>query len=766
LAFEAGIRLGPFEILGSLGAGGMGEVWRARHTKLGREVAIKTLPEEFAADPDRLARFEREAQTTSNLNHPNILTIFDVGEVDGRPYLAAELVPGETLRARLTQSTTGRLAVADVVDFARQVASALAAAHDAGIVHRDLKPENVMIRPDGLVKLLDFGLAKAVLAPTQPGEGSALDTLARTAIGAVVGTVAYMSPEQARGFGVDARSDVFSLGAVLYEMLAGRAPFTGPSQADVLVAILDRVPAPLDAARPDTPPALQAVVARCLEKDPARRYRSGRDLLAALDEVAASPSVASPSSPSTGPARARTSAAPPSVAVLPFANMSANPDDEYFCDGIAEEITSALARVEQVNVAGRTSAFSFKGKASDLREIGRTLNVSAVLEGSVRRAGNRLRITAQLVKVADGYHVWSERYDRQMDDIFEIQDEIALAVVEALKVTLLGKEKAAVLKRSTENPAAYRLCLKAYHAWARWTDEGFRTAIKLFEEALSCDPDYAMARFGLGDCHASRSILGRDRPDHAKARTELETAIRLDPSLADAHAVLGLVEGMYEWNWASAESRFEKAIALDPRSPHICNVYGLTLGITGRHDQAVATYRRAIELDPLGPLWNACFAQILLAGRNWDAVLRQARTTLELVPDYWFALQIAGQAWLASGHFAEAITMFERAVVASAEVPYTIGLLGNAMARAGHRDQALEQLARLQSGAGYVPALALAFVHAGLDQHDEAFGLMERAIEDHEAWLSQSLSVNATLDPLRSDPRFEALRGRIGLPDR
>jgi serine/threonine protein kinase/tetratricopeptide (TPR) repeat protein len=740
----------------------MGEVWRARHTRLGREVAIKTLPEELSTDPDRLARFEREAQTTSNLNHPNILTIFDVGEVDGRPYLAAELVPGETLRARLT--TTGRLAVTEVVGLARQMASGLAAAHEAGIVHRDLKPENVMIRPDGLVKLLDFGLAKTIVAPGQPGEGSALETLARTSAGTVVGTVAYMSPEQARGLEVDARSDIFSLGTVLYEMLAGRAPFAGPSQADVMVAILDRAPAPLDSDRPDTPPGLRAVVARCLEKDPARRYRSGRDLLAALDEVAASPSPASPSLPSTGPARARASAAPPSVAVLPFANMSANPDDEYFCDGIAEEITSALARVEQLKVAGRTSAFSFKGKASDLREIGRTLNVSAVLEGSVRRAGNRLRITAQLVNVADGYHAWSERYDRQMDDIFEIQDEIALAVVEALKVTLLGEEKAAVLKRSTENPEAYQLCLKAYHAWARWTDEGFKTAMKLFEEALSCDPDYAMARFGLGDCHASWSILGRDRPGHAKARTELEAAIRLDPALADAHAVLALVEGMYEWDWASAESRFHRAVALDPRSAHICNVYGLTLGITGRHDEAVATYRRAIELDPLGPLWNACFAQILLPGRDWDAVLRQTRATLDLAPDYWFALQIAGQAWVASGHFAEGIEAFERAVVASAEVPYTIGLLGNALARAGHRDRALEQLSRLQSGAGYVPALALAFVHAGLDQREEAFALMERATEDHEAWLSQSLSVNATFNPLRDDPRFKALRRRIGLP--
>jgi len=740
----------------------MGEVWRARHTKLEREVAIKTLPESLAADSERLARFEREARTASNLNHPNILTIFDVGEVDGRPYLAAELVLGQTLRERLRQQAAGGLPVAEVVDLGRQMARGLAAAHDAGIVHRDLKPENVMIRPDGLVKLLDFGLAKTMVSPGSTDQDSALDTLVQTREGTVVGTVAYMSPEQARGLSVDARSDVFSLGTVLYELLAGTPPFIGQTRTDVMVAIVDRPPTPLDASRPDTPRDLQAVVERCLAKDPARRYRSGRELSTALDQVAASSSSDSAWS-SPAPSAVRTSADPPSVAVLPFANTSANPDDEYFCDGIAEEITSALAKVQQLKVAGRTSAFSFKGKTGDLREIGQKLGVSAVLEGSVRRAGDRLRITAQLVKVADGYHMWSERYDRQMDDIFEIQDEIALAVVEALKVTLLGSQKAAVLKRPTQSPEAYRLCLKAYHAWARWNDEGFRTAMRLFDEALACDPDYAMARFGLGDCRASWVILGRQKPDPASARAELEAAIRLDPGLADAHAVLGLVEGMYEWNWASSESRFEKALALDPRSAHVRNVYGLALGITGRHEEAVATFQRAIELDPLGPLWNACFAQILLAGRNWDAVLQQARTTLELAPDYWFALQFAGQAWLAAGHFSEAITAFEGAVKASAEVPYTIGLLGNALGRAGHRERALEQLARLRAKAGYVPALAMAFVHAGLDERDEAFALMERATDDHEAWLSQSLSINATLDPLRDDERFEKLRRRIGL---
>ena len=371
--------------------------------------------------------------------------------------------------------------------------------------------------------------------------------------------------------------------------------------------------------------------------------------------------------------------------------MSSDAENEYFCDGIAEEITSALSKVGQLQVAGRTSAFSFKGKTGDLREIGRTLNVGVVLEGSVRKAGSRLRITAQLIKVADGYHLWSERFDRELKDIFDIQDEIALAVVEALKVTMLGREKAAVLKRSTDNPEAYQLCLKAYHAWHRWTDEGFRTAVTLFNRALERDPGYALAHFGLGDCYASRAILGREPFEVARTRPLFETAIRLDPNLADAHAVLGaIIDGILEWSWPLAESRCQQAIALDPRSAHIRNVYGLMQSVMGRHDEAVATYRRAIELDPLGPLWNACLIQALLGKRDWEEALRQTQVTLDLVPEYWFALHLAGQAHVALGQWDEAIGKFERAVRSSGEVPYVIGLLGNALAKAGRRDEALQ----------------------------------------------------------------------------
>ena len=455
----------------------------------------------------------------------------------------------------------------------------------------------------------------------------------------------------------------------------------------------------------------------------------------------------------------------PSIAVLPFANMSADPEQEYFCDGIAEEITSALARVDQLRVAGRTSAFSFKGKTGDLREIGRTLNVSAVLEGSVRRAGNRLRITAELVNVADGYHLWSERYDRQLEDIFAVQDEIALAVVDALKLTLLGEEKAAVLKHSTENPEAYQLCLKARHAWYRWTDEGFRTATTLFEQALEKDANYALAHFGLGDCLVAKAAI-RETPDLPKVRTHLETALRLDPDLAAAHAVLGgIVEGIHEWNWPSAESRCRKALTLNPRSAHVHFVHGLVLAVRGHYEESFEKFRRAVELDPLNPFLNTGLLQNFVARRDWEGALRQTRATLDLAPDYWFAQCFAGQALAASGHLDEAIAVFEQSVAASDGVAYTIGLLGNALAKAGRRDEARRQLNTIHERATspFVSPVGLALVHAGLDQHDEAFASLERALEVHEHWLAFFLSFCPTLDDLRPDSRFAELRRRIGL---
>ena len=736
MSLTPGATLGPYTLRAELGHGGMGIVYTAQDPRLDRQVAIKVLPPDLTRNDTAKQRFLQEAKAASALDHPNICTIHEINETDdGQLYLVMAYYEGETLKERIAR---GPLALNEAVDIATQVGQGLAEAHGAGIVHRDIKPANLLIAKGGVVKILDFGLAK--LAGT---EGV-------TQTGTTVGTVAYMSPEQARGEDVDQRTDIWSPGVVLFEMLAGYQPFQGEN----LLAISGAI-------QQDAPPALSGhsssltgVVSRALHKSQTQRYQAVTDLLAELRGSTV------PAAQSTGEPEV------PSIAVLPFVNMSSDPEQEYFCDGIAEEITSALARVDQLHVAGRTSAFSFKGKTGDLREIGRTLNVSAVLEGSVRRAGDRLRITAELVNVSDGYDLWSERYDRQLEDVFAVQDEIALAVVEALKVTLLGEQKAAVLKHSTENPEAYQLCLRARHAWMRWTDEGLRTAMGLFELALETDPNYALAHSGLGDCRTVWDVLGREPPDLSKMRTPLETALRLDPDLAEAHAVLGgIVEGLYEWNWPSAESRCRKALALDPRSAHVRHVYGTVLAVTGHHEESVEEARRAVDLDPLNPFWNTGLLHNLVGRRDWDGARRQARATLDLAPDYWWAQCFAGQTLASSGQLDEAVAVFERGVASSNGVAMMIGLLGNALAKAGRGDEARQQLDTLRDRASseYVPPLALALLHAGLDQRDEAFASLERVLDVHDATLAYFLSLCPTLDDLRPDPRFTELRRRIGL---
>ena len=742
-----GTKIGNYEIQAPLGEGGMGAVYKAHDPTLQRTVAIKVLAKQ---DDDASTRLLQEARAASALNHPHICTIHEVGQHEGRAFIVMEHVEGKPLSALIPADG---LPPESVIRYGTQIADALAHAHERGIVHRDLKSANVVITPEGRAKVLDFGLAARM--PQADAEAVTKTQEAIPHAGMLVGTLAYMAPEVLRGEAATARSDIWALGVLLYEMASGQLPFDGTAVTDVIAATLRDTPAPL--ATP-IPPGLRAIAQRSLAKESSHRYATSGEVRAALEALASSGAVHE--------APAADTATPPSIAVLPFANMSADPEQEYFCDGIAEEITSALARVDQLRVAGRTSAFSFKGKTGDLREIGRTLNVSAVLEGSVRRAGDRLRITAELVNVTNAYHLWSERYDRQLEDIFAVQDEIALAVVDALKLTLLGDEQAAVQKHSTENPAAYQLCLKARHAWYRWTDEGFRTATTLFERALEKDANYALAHFGLGDCLMAATALSRGLPDLPKARTHLETALRLEPAMAAAHAVLGgIVEGIHEWNWPSAESRCRKALALNPRSAHVQFIHGVVRAVTGDYEASFERMRRAVELDPLNPFLNTGLLQNFVARRDWEGALRQARATLDLAPDYWFALCFTGQAWAASGHLDEAIAAFEQGVASSDGVPWMIGLLGNALAKSGRRDEARRQLDTIHERAtsGFVSPLGVALVHAGLDQRDEAFASLEHSLDVREHLLPFFLSYCPTLDDLRPDPRFTELRRRIGL---
>ena len=554
MTIAPGTRLGQYEIASLIGGGGMGLVYKAQDTRLKRLVALKLLLPELTRDETAKQRFLQEAQAASALDHPNICTIHEINETpDGQFYLVMAYYEGETLKEKIEH---GPLPITDAIDAAVQVGQGLAKAHEAGITHRDIKPANLMLTADGTVKILDFGLAKLAGA-----EGI-------TQTGTALGTVAYMSPEQLRGQEVDQRSDIWSLGVVTYEMVAGQRPFKGEQLQAVSVGILQSQPAPLTGSRTGVPLELERVVDRALAKAVADRYQTVADLLSELRTVKRALD-------SGATAAAGAEKAVPSIAVLPFSNMSPDPEQEYFCDGIAEELIDALARLEGLRVVARTSAFQFKGQALDVGEIGKRLKVGTVLEGSVRKAGNRLRINAQLINTSDGYHLWSERYDRQMDDVFAVQDEIARSVVEKLKVKLLGEHEAPVIKRPTDNLEAYNLFLKGRYYFSKLTKEALTRSLECFTQALAKEPTYAQAHAGVAVAQTVRAVYGGavSREVMPSAKEAALKALALDETVADAHMALGSVLHYYDWDWLGAEHQYRRALELNPSDTLVRAVY-------------------------------------------------------------------------------------------------------------------------------------------------------------------------------------------------
>jgi non-specific serine/threonine protein kinase len=592
-----GRTLGHYRILSHLGAGGMGEVYLAEDTKLGRKVAIKLLPPESAADEQAKKRLVREAKAAATLDHSNICAIHEVGEQDGHSFIVMQYVEGETLASRIQNRP---LDLKEAIEIAVQVADALVEAHSRGITHRDIKPQNIMISAKKQVKILDFGLAKLIRDRQISTSESATESLV-IGPGMLVGTVPYMSPEQLRGEAVDARSDLFSLGVVLYEMIAGSAPFAGSTVADLMVSILDKVPLPLASHVAEVPAALDHLVSRCLAKQRQQRYASAKELLSDMKSLAAQLSQPQPAAMPS-----------PSIAVLAFINMSADPENEYFCDGLAAELLNALAKIKALRVAARTSAFFFKGKNTDAREIGQKLNVGVVLEGSVRKAGNRLRITAQLVNVADGYHLWSERYDREMEDIFDLQDEISLAIVDALKVNLMGAEKAAVVKRYTDNAEAYQLYLKGRYFWYKFPAPSYEKAREYFQQSIDADPAYALGYCGLADYFGMAAAEGLTPPDEGwpKCEVAMNKALALDDTLAEIYNSKAGLSFIYYRDWPSAERAFKRSIELNPNFAEVRNHYALCLASYGRTEEAVTESRRALHLDSLSLHRNLWLARV------------------------------------------------------------------------------------------------------------------------------------------------------------
>ncbi len=760
--------VGQYQVEAFLGAGGAGEVYLAQDTRLERKVALKILPQ--AKDREKILRFTREARTASGLNHPNILTIYEIGLHHDINFIVAEYIAGRRLREHLAK---GPLPLTEALDIAGQIASALAAAHEAGIVHRDIKPENIMLRPDGLVKVLDFGLAKLF----QPRDDqTVVDKEAQTAVqnlttpGLVMGTVNYMSPEQARGLPVDSRTDLWSLGVVLYEMCAGQRPFARATVADTLAAILTSEPKPLAQLDPDAPDELREITRKTLRKDPAERYQTAKALITDLKSLQKRLEFESEFGRSGAPASSDTAklhqvpagSERNSIAVLPFVNMSADAENEYFCDGLAEELLNALAKIDELKVAARTSAFSFKGKNTRVSEIGNALNVKTVLEGSVRKSGNRVRITAQLVSAADGYHLWSERYDREMKDIFDVQDEITLAVVDALKLKLLGDDQALVLKRFTENNEAYELFLKGRFFWFKFNPEALKKSQDCFEQALQKDPDFAPAYAGLALSLVASSVFTPPKDVFPKAKEMALEALKRDSSLAEAWNSRAAVKFFYEWDWAGAESDCLRSIDIDPRYVLAHDLYSLRLLAEGRFAEALSQTRAACELDPLSGFINATVGFALYFWRRYDEATDQLLKGVELDPgNFWIHMCLV-DLYEQRGMHKEALHHRQELLTLAGSNELAVAL-GQEFQRSGYHGVLLKSLDDLekQSNFRYVSPLDVAAIYERLGEPEKALDWLEKAVEERTMYLV-FLKVRPTWESLHSNPRYVNLLRRVG----
>jgi len=730
--------IGHYRIIEKIGAGGMGEVYLAQDTKLDRKVALKFLPLHMCQDAECRARFTREAQAAAKLNHPSIVTIHEVSEFSGRPFFAMENVEGQTLR---DFGKGKELPFSRIIELAIQVCEGLAKAHTAGIVHRDIKPSNILIDQDGRAKIVDFGLASV--------HGS--EHLTKT--GSTLGTIGYMSPELARGEEADARSDLFSFGVVLYELIAGRSPFKAESEVATIKNIVESVPEPLARYKNDVPDELQHIVSKALAKDKNLRYQHADDLRTDLKRIVGAP-------------KTDLAKRPPSIAVLPFINLSTDKEQEYFCDGMAEEIINALTQVKGLHVVARTSSFAFKDKHDDVREIGRKLNVETLLEGSVRQSGKRLRITAQLVNVSDGFHLWSETYDRTIEDIFFIQDDISLSIAGQLKITLLGKERVAMAGRHSRDVDAYSSYLQGRYFWNKRTEVGFQKGLDHFQRAVERDPTYALAHAGIADCFNLLGFYGVISSMEAfpKAKSAAERALAIDDSLSEALSSLAFATMYHDWRWEEAETEFKRAITLSPGYATCHHWYSEFLLCMGRMDEAMTEANRALEFDPLSLIIRALRALALYFALQYDEAEKQCKNILDLDENFVPAHLFLGMIYTAKSMFDEAIMEFRCAISLFGRSSLMLGALGHAYAISGKQEEAnrlFNELVHISEPV-CVPSCYIAAMHADLGENDKAFEWLTRAFEEHDAWLV-FLRVDPMWQTLRSDPRFIDLLRKMKL---
>lgn len=818
---DAGTRFGRYEVRSKLGEGGMGEVYLAVDTELDRSVAIKILPPALASDQQRLHRFIQEAKAASALNHPHILTIYEVGNVGDSRYIVTEFIDGDTLRHRVNAG----MKLSDILEVAIETTSALAAAHTAGIVHRDIKPENIMVRRDGYVKVLDFGLAKLTEPP-----GSTTDTeaptkaMVNTGAGTVMGTANYMSPEQAKGTTVDTRTDLWSVGAVLYELITGHLPFAGETPTETISLILQKEPPPLTRYTHDVPAELERIVTKALTKDRDERYQTAKDLLIDLrnlkrkleidaeiertvpPELRATSTSSGPTVPTASLAGVTTASvdhspssaeyivseikhhkvaalialsvllgaavimglyfsrrgAPSidSIAVLPFENRDADPNVDWLSDGVTESIINSLTQVPNLKVIARSSVFRYKGKQTDPMAAGKDLGVHAVLTGRLAQRGDDVVVSVELVDVRDNKQIWGQQYTRKVSDLLTVQRDIAQEITSHLRMKLSPAEHSQLMKNYAVNPDAYQLYLKGKFHWNKRTREGIEKSIEYFNQAIEHDPNYALAYAGLAD---SWFTAGWYRwtlaaNSYPKAKAAATKAIELDPQSAEAHTALAVIKANYEWDWVGAENEFKLALQLNPRYATAYHRYSLFLPVFGRMDEAIAAAKKAQELDPLSLIINENVGDILRLAKRYDEAERQLLKTIELDPNFGVAHRTLARLYEAKG-------MYEKAIEEDwhGAPPEEIARVKKLYAQSGMpglwRDDLNHLLERAKQGD--VRAFTIAGLYARLGEKDKAFEWLNKAFEERQ--IQFTYLVDHRFDNIRSDPRYNEILKRVGL---